>query len=381
MSAELEQNGAPAGEQPTPVHETDGNDPISQMLGEEGGSETSTAVLDEPTAGEPAAELEQQPLGWQETARQYGHEDLAQIEDEGLLRTALFDRLNEAYQYAILGQQYLANQQQFQQNAATQQGYQNQQPAIPAIAPQFQQQQFQPQAPAWNPYWSNFLQTNPKDGSTEFKPFTPPNVVNEITQYAQAKQQADAFASVQPNLQPYVGQLVQQGIQQYQQQVQQRETIGALQSFMQQNHGWLANHDPNGKIIIDPRTGDWQLSPAGFEYFQNITTLGQAGVTDPFTRIRLAAQLMSRRLESQQPQQAAAPAGQQPAATPTQKPRTPSRSLRNVALRQTGRGNSVRNSGQPGQPVQGTKRSFQEDVVMQLEADGIDANNAIFAEN
>lgn len=387
MATELEANGSALdgalGD--TPVHDGDGLDPVSQMLGNEGGDQSSTAVAEETTStdlgggtgAESQVTSQPQRTPWREAAVQYGHSDLGEIEDEQQLQAELFGRLNEAYQFALLGQQYASQQQLAQQHAAQQaqfqQGYQPQQfqpPGYQPAAPQLA-------APQWNPYWNNFIQTGP-DGKQQLKPFTPPQVVEEITRYAQQREQIEAYNAVQPHVQPLIQQQVQQGIQQYQQQVYQQNVNNDMHRFMQEQHSWMFQHDAGGGVIRTPQSPEGVLTPAGYEFFTNIQRLAQAGVGDPYVRRQLAAQLMQARLESgmqgrQAQQQQQAPNGHPQA--PAARPNGPSRALRNVAQKRLGRGNSVRNSGQPGAPVQGTRRSIREMTLAQLDADGIDGED------
>lgn len=396
---EESQNGAEAGQ----VHESiDGTDPISMSMTAEAqgvtglggrGNEPRVAEPAEPTdgietvtddgagfdAGQQVvpADAPAAASTLQDWANLYGHYDLGQIQDPAELQAALFQRLSEAQQMAAYGQQFVPYQEQFQQFLAAQQ--QNQ---LQPQQPQYQQQV--PQLPSWNPIWSQYLQTDPKTGKVSYSPYTPPQVRQDIENYAAWKEAYDRnpVQNTLPYMQPYVQQAVQQQVaqqmQQYAAQQAHQQTVGNLANWIDQQKGWIYQTDQLGNLITDPRTGQGVYSPAGAFFHQTIADLQRQGVRNPWDAINLARSVMQARYQPQQ-QAAQQPNQQQPMqqTPPARRPNSASRGLHNAANRIAGRGNSIRQAQTNGVP-QGTRRSLSEKLAQALKDDGFTDENISF---
>lgn len=327
-----------------------------------------------PTESEtaPAAEL---PPGIRGYLASRGLTGLAAYEnDEGAIdallgnvQAAMQRAESQSRQYqqqAALYQQQLAQFQQIQ--AAAQQ----QAPAPPAAKPKWQ-------APEFDPGWAQMLTKDP-DGNWVAKPGADPTLP---AKYMKAQEHilktVHRFATDPAGLLDELGYVNWDTAQErmraeYQaMQAQQQEQQG-VHALMQQNLSWMVQHNADGRPVVDPNTGAYVPTPAGYRFSEYVREAERSGITDAFAQFRFA----QRSVHAEQVWAAQQQAAQQAAAAPANAARTQAQKNQDFLKEQAGRkpskSGTVPNAATGRQPAQnGRKLSFVEKAKKYAEEAGI----------
>jgi hypothetical protein len=172
-------------------------------------------------------------------------------------------------------------------------------------------------APAWAPppfrkEWLSQVERDEGSGQLRAKPGFDPAVAERVQAYADWRERFldNPEQVVAPLVESRAQALIERKFAEHQQQT-------LAQQLIQQHAPWLYQHDPSGRPVPDPRTGQPQLSPAGVVYAREARRVYEAGIADVREMdryARLAAENAALRGALQQSAPAAAPPAQQRAA-------------------------------------------------------------------
>ena len=340
-------NTAPSSPTPTETPAT----PVAQATPEAPAASAAPTPTPEPPA---AAQEQERYAGARDYAqRALAYQQAAQYGDDAAFINAMIagqqtaqQQLAEARQLAQYGQLWL--QQQAQQ----------QRPA-PAAAPDPLEMY---KVPQFNQQWMQHVEQTPT--GWKLREGGDPAALAQINAYQNRRTEiADKLLSNPAEfLQPLVAKMVQeQASQLVQESFQQNQQAQYVNSFMQQNAGWLFQRDAGGNPVVNPVTQKPIISPAGQRFYQYLRNAEQMGITSPAAQEEYAKAKLSVDLLQPQAQQQTAVANNANAKQQllNQMNRNPDRS-----------GTTVAQSGARGLAEQNSNLSLADRMTAALRAAG-----------
>jgi hypothetical protein len=195
---------------------------------------------------------------------------------------------DKTFMEAILGQAQAASAAQAQL-----QNVQNYQAALQQAQAMAQQQRQAAAAPAakplnaiwnppeFNPQW-NSLVRNDEKGVPTLIPGAPADILPKFLAYQQYRQNfAEKFLSnPEETLMPLINATADERAREMvRKEIDARQEQHYIQSFVQDNSGWLHQKDAQGQVVRNQQNGQPVLSPAGQRFQQYVTQAANNGIT------------------------------------------------------------------------------------------------------
>ena len=285
----------------------------------------TTTPAPEPAQVPLPSEQVQQPAQTQQEFNllSYVNEKIPGVKDRYQNEQSLTDELIQAAMqaqqyapYAQIGQRFAPHVQEFEAWQAER--------AAKQKAEQQQAQQKWWQAPEYDPRWEKQVMIDPQTGRLAPMPGAPLDLPSRLEAYREWQRQKlnditrDPIGTLHDGLAPMIEQIAQRIADERVSAMQQQSYS---QNYIQQNLGWLAQKDVQGRPVTLP-TGGYALTPAGERFRHHVSSLHAAGVTDPRMQQEMAEKMLAGEIAMMQTQQPAQQAAPQPVKLAFQTPTT-----------------------------------------------------------
>lgn len=169
-------------------------------------------------------------------------------------------------------------------------------------------------APEYDPSWRTMVYKDPETGKLTAIDGAPPDVVAKVMAFERYRQGFVDRMAMDP-----VGTLKQALIEELLPEIRKefQDGLGHVQDLGYVRHvantaDWAFLHDQNGRVVVDPISGQRQYTPEGHAYMNAAETLARGGITDVRLQDQLARVLAFGMLAMQKQQAAGVVNGGQP---------------------------------------------------------------------
>lgn len=281
------------------------------------GSAAAAAPPSDATAGDQQQQQQQLTIsGVRDYLKAQGI-DASRYGDDTQVLSTLLEAARQGGRYRQIADEYTQLAPEFER-------WRYQQRQQPQVPQQQQQQPAQPKnllerKPEWNDAWLAQVEQDPATGRIKARPGVNPDIARRVEDFAAWKQEWRSLLETDP---AKAGEMMfaERLKSHVDEQLAQQQEINFAREFERTNQEWIYAKDAGGRQVIDRRTGQPALSPAG-QMFLNFAVqganLGIRGVTSQYQYAQnmLAAAIMQ--MQGAQPQQQQQPAAQpaKPAST------------------------------------------------------------------
>jgi hypothetical protein len=154
--------------------------------------------------------------------------------------------------------------------------------------------------PQFDPRWAELVTRDQATGLYVAKQGVPASIADAANRWAdwQSSFVADPAKVIQPLVEERASAIAEAKVKEAMDAYRREQDVFTL---ARQNADWFYSKDANGQFLLDPLTGQHQITQAGNQYLGLVRTLGEYGISNPLYRDQVARALLAAQVAPQTP--------------------------------------------------------------------------------